>query len=212
MKPKFAGMERANSVTIDGHKMLYTNYPCGGIVFKNKDSLRFLDQKAAYILDKFEGEVNHGSFTIEGSRPTDGILQLYGSILALGKEGYETIVDHVVEMTQYLAARVDESPTLVRLHDPEMNDLAFQYVPQDWANLDSINELNKQLNREIYRDGDLYVGGTGELVFADQPSRWAQRVCIFHPYTETANIDAMIAKVETIGAQLTHRLEAQNGQ
>ncbi|MDP2103852.1 MAG: pyridoxal-dependent decarboxylase, partial [Candidatus Gracilibacteria bacterium] len=46
----FQGINQADSVTIDGHKMLYTNYGCGGIIFKDQESLGYIKQSAPYVL------------------------------------------------------------------------------------------------------------------------------------------------------------------
>lgn len=206
IKEKFKGIERADSVTIDGHKMLYTNYPCGGIVFRDKENLKFLDQNAAYILDKFKGEINHGSFTIEGSRPTDGILQLYSSFIGLGREGYETIVNHVVELTNYLYGKLEDDSLFRTLHVPEINSVCFQYIPPGSTCVGEVNNVNKTLNRLMYSDGTFYVGGTSNLLLGDTSGTWAQKVSIFHPYTEKENIDAMLDKMISLGPRAVHEV------
>lgn len=203
MREKFKGIERADSVTIDGHKMFYTYYPCGGIVFKDKsDPVNFLKQNANYILGKGE-HYDLGKSTIEGSRGTNGALQLYASILALGREGYETITDHTVKMTKYLAGLIDQSNVLQRTYDPEMNLLCFRYVPQSLdlvKDLERINELNKELNQKIYSDGNFYLGEDKIIISGEECN--VQRAIIMHPYVETYNLDALIEKVECIGNKI----------
>ncbi|MFA6461016.1 MAG: aminotransferase class V-fold PLP-dependent enzyme [Candidatus Woesearchaeota archaeon] len=208
MKPKFKGIERADSVTIDGHKMLYTNYPCGGIVFKNKlDPVESLKQSAKYILDRASEHYNLGKSTVEGSRSTDGTLQLYASIRALGKEGYELIVDHTVAMTRYLYEAVQQSPVLEAFHEPEMNVLCLRYIPQGWdrkTKVEEINELNVRLNENIYRDGEFYLGET-EMKKEGQNCK-VQRAIIMHPYVETYDLDRLVRKVEEIGGNIAKRM------
>ncbi|MEK6938522.1 MAG: aminotransferase class V-fold PLP-dependent enzyme, partial [Nanoarchaeota archaeon] len=208
MRPKFNGIERADSVTIDGHKMLYTNYPCGGIVFKNKlDPVESLKQSAKYILDKASEHYNLGKSTVEGSRSTDGTLQLYASILALGRQGYELIADHTVNMTEHLLRRVKQSPVLEAFHQPEMNLLCFRYVPQGWdrqRDIQPINQANVLLNQEIYRDGEFYLGET-EMKKDDQECK-VQRAIIMHPYVEKYDIDRLVRRVEELGEKVTQEM------
>ena len=47
---KFKGIERADSVTIDPHKMLYTHYPAGMILFKDRQDHALLKQRADYLI------------------------------------------------------------------------------------------------------------------------------------------------------------------
>lgn len=208
MRSKFAGIERADSVTIDGHKMLYTNYSCGGIIFKDKlDPIRFLKQSAKYILDKDTPHYNLGKSTLEGSRSTDGTLQLYASIVALGREGYELITQHTVSMTQYLHGAVKRSPVLEPFHNPEMNVLCFRYVPQEvdsYKNINKINRLNIALNQAIYADGEFYLGDT-EMERDGQKCK-VQRAIIMHPYVETYDLDRLVRRVEELGHKLKERV------
>lgn len=204
MRHKFKGIERADSVTVDGHKMFYTNYSCGCILFKDKvEPSAGLQEKAEYILSKSSEHYDSGNSTVEGSRSTDGILQLYASIKALGGEGYETVLGHAVDMAGYLANLVDASPVLERIHDPEMNILCFRYVPEGWDRVldaERIDRLNEDLNKEIYNDGEYYIGST-KVGFQGRKS-YVQRAIIVHPYVEKGTIEGLVAKIRDIGERL----------
>ena len=86
------GMSRAESITIDPHKMGYVGYPCGVIAFRNDRVRHFLTQRAPYITAAEHSALVHhpprhseelasasgaqrvstdafAPFTLEGSRP-----------------------------------------------------------------------------------------------------------------------------------------------
>lgn len=74
----FITMKRADSITIDPHKLGYVPYPAGLVAFKNGLVTELLTQRAQYISDTREGvrgidepkkieEV--GSYILEGSKP-----------------------------------------------------------------------------------------------------------------------------------------------
>lgn len=85
----FIGMSKADSITIDPHKMGYVNYPCGMVAFKNDRVRHFIIQKAPYItsirqdilihmppkhLEKLDDSPRvvveaFAPFIVEGSRP-----------------------------------------------------------------------------------------------------------------------------------------------
>ncbi len=210
MRSKFIGIDMADSVTIDGHKMFYVNYPCGGIVFKDpSDPMKYIKQEAAYVLK--EGEhYNAGSQTIEGSRGTDGIMQLYLGMLALGREGYSIVHQHVNNMTKYLYEVINWSDEFEALHEPELNSLLYKYNPKDLrlGELESqreniINEINSRIPGEAYKDGRFYVGET------EIGGKYMIRAVVVHPYTETETIDAYLKFVNGVAEAVTKDVVAE---
>lgn len=60
----FLAFPRAESISIDPHKMGYIPYPCGAVAFRNDRIRQFLKQEATYI-----NMANLGGFILEGSKP-----------------------------------------------------------------------------------------------------------------------------------------------
>lgn len=199
---KFKGIERADSVTMDGHKMFYTHYSCGGIIFKDKtDPSNFLKQSADYILDDQDQHYNSGKQTVEGSRGTGGILQLYSAIKSLGEEGYDVVLNHIADMTKYLAELADRSEDIEKLHDPELNMLSIRYVPKGLDpvdDLETINQINKRINELVYEDGEFYIGNNN--LRREGGNIDVQRVIVVNPYVERETMDALVKKIQDKGA------------
>ena len=61
------GIERADSVTVDGHKQLFVPMGLGILLLKHPEQCRFVAETASYIIPK--GSLDAGRFTLEGSRP-----------------------------------------------------------------------------------------------------------------------------------------------
>ena len=212
---KFDGIELADSITIDGHKMLYTHYPCGGIIFKDVETpARQLQQSANYIWDKTlnpEAHPNNGSQTIEGSRGTDGIFQIYAGMKALGREGYDLVQRHMHNLTKYLHDSVELSYDFTTEHPPGLNLLLFRYEPQSLderlrtvgledAKVEILDRVNEKLPKRAYDNGDFYVGGTG-IEKGDETTHHI-RAIIMHPYTETETIDSYLEYVKDLGDKI----------
>jgi glutamate/tyrosine decarboxylase-like PLP-dependent enzyme len=100
----FQAVPQADSVTIDPHKMGYTPYPCGAIVFRNDRVRHFVHQSAPYItrndsvvhhplrhldLERSTHDEPHittsapGPYTLEGSRPGSAAASLWIASKAL---------------------------------------------------------------------------------------------------------------------------------
>src|SRR5690554_3380553 len=70
VRPLFKGIERADSITIDPHKWMFSPYDCGAVIYKDMDAAkRAHSQKGAYLeIFKDEGA--------EGFNPADYQIQL----------------------------------------------------------------------------------------------------------------------------------------
>jgi len=74
----FLEFPRAESITVDPHKMGYVPYPCGVVAFRNDRVRHFLTQEAPYITvstpantqtRQYNPPSNVGPFILEGSKP-----------------------------------------------------------------------------------------------------------------------------------------------
>ncbi len=105
----FLAMKRADSVTIDPHKMGYTPYPCGMVAFKNDRVRHFIAQEAPYITsvssvhlppkhkDLKTGKTiitSFGPFILEGSKPgaAASALWLQLNVVPLNNRGHGLLV------------------------------------------------------------------------------------------------------------------------
>ena len=81
---RLKGVERADTVTMDGHKQLYVPMGCGLLFFRHPDSSNWVKKTAKYIIRKESFDM--GKFTLEGSRPATGI-HLHSNLHILGVRG-----------------------------------------------------------------------------------------------------------------------------
>ena len=84
----FRGIESADSVSVDVHKLLYCPMAMGIVVFRNEKDLGHLKQFSQYINRR--DSVDTGRFTIEGSRPF-ACLKPWASLKILGRDGYKLL-------------------------------------------------------------------------------------------------------------------------
>lgn len=151
-KPLLKGIERADSVTMDGHKQLYVPMGSGMVLFKNPASLSNIEHHAEYILRK--GSKDLGSHTLEGSRPGVAML-VHAAMEIIGREGYELLIDQGIEKAQLFASLIDAHKDFELVTSPELNLMTYRYVPE-WLQqvLASTDEktavkINKKLSKLI---------------------------------------------------------------
>lgn len=157
----FKSIEKADSVTIDGHKMFYTNYACGCIIFKDKNSQNYLEHSASYIMDENSSHEDHGRYTLEWSRWTAWVFQLWASIQSFGKNGYKTVLRKTLENTQIFRNLLEEADDFEILSgDSPLNLICFRYHPVGVDDDERLNDINAILKERMYIDGTYYVWNT----------------------------------------------------
>ncbi len=121
-----AGIEQADSVTLDAHKQLYVPMGAGVCLFRDVEALDAVQLTAQYIIRK--GSRDIGKHTLEGSRPGVCLL-VHAGLRIIGRRGYELLIDHGIELAASFAGLVDASEDFERVTAPELNLLTYRYVP-----------------------------------------------------------------------------------
>lgn len=123
-----SGIERADSVTIDGHKQLYVPMGAGMVVFKDPTAVSAIEHHANYILR--HGSKDLGSHTLEGSRPGMALL-VHAGFSIIGRKGYELLIDLGIERARTFAEMIRQHPDFELTSEPELNILTYRYCPAD---------------------------------------------------------------------------------
>jgi glutamate decarboxylase len=122
-----AGIERADSVTIDAHKQLYVPMGAGMVVFKDPTAVSAIEHHANYILR--HGSKDLGSHTLEGSRPGMALL-VHAGLSIIGRKGYELLIDLGIERARTFASMIRLHPDFELTSEPELNILTYRYCPE----------------------------------------------------------------------------------
>ncbi|KAH7262142.1 pyridoxal phosphate-dependent transferase [Fusarium tricinctum] len=168
------GLELADSITVDGHKLLNVPYDCGMFFTRSPAILQsvFTNPNAAYLssggASTIPSPLNIG---LENSRRFRA-LPAYAVLLSEGRPGMANLLGNVTALSRQLAAF---------LRDSEHYDL----LPEDGAGLDEVfmivlfrakdPELNDQLVQKINETRQMYVSGTswkGEKAVRVAISNW----------------------------------------
>jgi len=140
----FRGIEEADSVSIDAHKLLYCPMTMGLILFRNEKDLNFLRQSANYIIRK--DSVDTGRFTIEGSRPF-ACLKPWASLKIIGRQGYGLLFKSARENTDVLKEILNRCGNFEILNFPELFILNYRFIPesikQELITLEAIKKSSK---------------------------------------------------------------------
>ena len=153
------GVERAQSLTVDGHKWLNVPYDCGFAFVHDLGLLsRSFRYSAAYLPHPDDPRPTPGALGPESSRRARG-LAVWATLRAYGRDGYRRMVEQHVDLARRLADLVDEAPDLERLAEVPLNIVCFRFHPHGRTE-EELNDLNRRLGEEIIADGRVFVGTT----------------------------------------------------
>lgn len=165
-----SGIERADSVTLDAHKQLYTPVGAGMVVFKDVQALNAIEHHANYIIRR--GSRDIGKHTLEGTRPGNAML-VHSALRIIGKRGYELLIDQGVEKAREFAGMIVQAPDFELVTSPVLNLLTYRYVPPQARQLlqnanpeqryqinETLSALNESIQKEQRDLGKTFVSRT----------------------------------------------------
>jgi glutamate/tyrosine decarboxylase-like PLP-dependent enzyme len=168
------GVERADSITVDGHKWLNVPYDCGFAFVRDAARLaRALNVGAPYLPSPDDPRPNPGFLSPENSRRARA-LTVWATLRAYGRRGHREMVERHLRLARRLAERVDEAPELERLAPVQLNIVCFRVRPAGVAEED-LDELNRSLGEALLRDGRVFCGTTvydGKVAFRPAIVNW----------------------------------------
>lgn len=121
----FAGIERADSVTWDAHKMMGVPLTCSVILARHKGHLtKHFNETASYLFQDDTDDLNPGTRSLQCGRRND-VLKLWTAWKTHGDAGYRQRVEILRENTRYARRQVRRHPDLELVREPESLNLCF---------------------------------------------------------------------------------------
>lgn len=169
-----AGIEHADSITVDAHKWLNVPYDCGISFVREPARLaRALNIGAPYLPSPDDPRPNPGFLAPENSRRSRALV-LWATLRAYGRDGYRAMVERHLRLARRLGERVDREPELERLAEVQLNVVCFRVRPPELDD-EALDELNRRLGAALLEDGRVFAGTTvyeGRVAFRPAIVNW----------------------------------------
>ncbi len=124
----FNGIELADSVTFDAHKLLYSPLSMGMVLFRNETDLNNVKHTSNYVIRP--DSVDQGRFTIEGSRPFS-CLKPWATFKILGSDGFKLLFENAFDLISLLQDLIERHPNFEAMNYPELFIFNYRYVPNE---------------------------------------------------------------------------------
>lgn len=153
-----AGFEKADSVVLNPHKWLFTNFDCSAHFVRDPEPLvRTLAIRPSYLKTHGrDGVVNFSEWGVPLGRRFRA-LKLWMVIRSYGLEALRDKIREHVAMAEEIAARLAAAPGFEITTAPMLSLFSFRYAP---AGADQLDALNTRLVQAINDDGRIYLTPT----------------------------------------------------
>lgn len=195
------GLERADSLIMDYHKMMMTPALTTAVFFRRGgDAYRTFHQQADYLLSfdtSEEDQFNMGRRTFECTKNMMS-LRVFSLLSCYGSDVFRDYVVRVNAVAAGFAGAVRAHPEFELALEPACNIVCFCYRPTGVVHSAAdLNDLNAMIRAQVVAETDYY------LVQTRLRGRVYLRCTFTNPATESAHTDGLLQKIEAIGVGIT---------
>ncbi|MEZ5964464.1 MAG: aminotransferase class V-fold PLP-dependent enzyme [Planctomycetota bacterium] len=184
-RPTFAGLERADSITLDPHKWLYVPFESGCLLTARVADLErgFASGPAGYLQDIPDAEVN---FFARGPELTRGnrALKLWFLLRACGLEQIRNAIRSDLACARLACALVVEDPRLEVVTPPRLSVFTFASRAGE--------DATQRLMEAVLADGFLMLSSSRV------DGRYVLRWCVANARTTTDDVRQAVARVRAL--------------
>lgn len=198
-RAQLKGLERADSIVADFHKMLLMPALVTGVLFRDaKAGAKAFDQDAGYLFGDVDDDAwsDVGRRTIECTKKMLG-LKVWACLRAYGVAYFRDHVRACCEKALALAALISADERLELLVQPEANIVCFRVRGKDGGQ-------HAAIRKAVIDDGDFYcvqVHLHARGLKKEQQGLWL-RTTLLNPATTTAHLQQLLSRVLTLSETL----------
>ncbi|KAK1902532.1 Glutamate decarboxylase 1 [Dissostichus eleginoides] len=203
---KLNGVERANSVTWNPHKMMGVPLQCSAVLVRERGLLQGCNSMCAGYLfqpDKqYDTSYDTGDKAIQCGRHVD-IFKFWLMWKAKGTVGFEQHIDKCLDLSAYLYDKIKnrEGYELVSEGEPQHTNVCFWYIPPGLRGLPDGQERQERLHKVAPKIKAMMMeSGTTMVGYQPQGDKvnFFRMVISNHAATRS-DIDFLIEEIERLG-------------
>lgn len=199
-RDKLNGLENADSITVDLHKLFFQPISCGVFLVKDQQHFRHIAYHAEYLnplKDEEKGILNLVNKSVQTTRRFDA-LKLFLSLKMVGTRTFGQMIDDTLTLARYTADYMTEKENImIKNPVPELNTVIFRYQPDIKEKRDiDLCEVNRNIQQRLLHSGKGVIAKT--TVYG----KTFLKLTLLNPRTQQEDIHSLLAEIETLGAEL----------
>ena len=159
-RSRLAGLESADSVSVDFHKLFWQPIPCSVFLLAHAQHFDLIKMHADYLnpeAHETEGIPDLVTKSVLTSRRFDA-LKLWISFQTLGREKLAQMIDRTITLANHAAEVIRRNPRLELMCEPQLSTVVFRVLPAN-AGIDS-DRLSARIRQQLFRTGRAVIGHT----------------------------------------------------
>jgi L-2,4-diaminobutyrate decarboxylase len=201
-RAKLTGIELADSLGMDFHKLLWQPIPCSAFLLRHVRHFDSMKMHADYLnpeLHEEEGIPNLVTTSLLTSRRFDA-LKLWISLQSLGRKKLAQMIDRTIELAAQTAAFIKkESPHLELIAEPQLSTVVFRYLPKN-SPLDA-DKINTAIRKSFFDSGMAIIGHTRVR------GRQCLKFTCMNPAVTASEIQDLVGKIVATGIELEAQMQ-----
>lgn len=201
LSPLVAGISRADSVTLDLHKLGWVPAAASVLLVRDPRSFRSTDRTVDYLIPHDDVDAGLEGLlgrSLQTTRRAD-CLKVAATLQAYGTTGLGDMVDSCHDLANVAARAIDADPRLELVVDPTLTTVLFRCRTAAGADPD---ELQARVRRELLTSGRALIGRTRMRVTNDRPERVVLKLTLINPTTDPTDIAALVDLVALTGESI----------
>ena len=186
-KHNVKGIERADSLIWDAHKMMRVPALCTAVLYKNVISqINAFQQKGSYVFhDEDVIGMDSMPYTIECTKSALG-MKLYWSFALEGEKAIGNFIQNSFQQARDLYHYLNNHKEFYCPYEPESNILCFQYRPDLLTNKQQL-----ELRYQLINTGDFYITS------CEIKGKRYLRTVLMNPLTQKEDYISLSIAIET---------------
>jgi L-2,4-diaminobutyrate decarboxylase len=180
LRERLAGLEHADSVTVDFHKLWWQPFNASALVVRDVGRFDLLRVRSNYLDrgDELEGMTNLVGRSLDTSRRFDA-AKVVASLRTIGQRDFAAMLEHLVELGVYAAKRIDQSDDFELVAPASAVSCVF-HAPGF-----SADDL-RRVQQELLAEGVMVLGRT------EIHGRSALKFTFMNPLATSADVDQLL--------------------
>ena len=201
-----AGIEQADSVSIDYHKTWFQPVSCSALVVRDGAALGHVTWHADYLNPQDltgRGHPNQVDKSLQTTRRFED-LKLCVSLRVMGANTLGGYLDDVIDLTRDVADAMRDMRDIEVAADPQLSTVVFRYRPAGVPDHE-VDRINTRIRAELFDSGRAMVAATkvGGVCFL--------KLTLLNPKATSADILGIIELVRGAGVrQLARRIPGRD--
>ena len=203
-KDRLAGIELADSISTDFHKLFFQPISCGALLIRDNHNFKYLLHHADYLNRETDELPNLVDKSIATTKRFDA-LKLLMSMQALGTDKFGAMYDHLISLTQDVAELVTATDKFELLAQPQLSTVLFRYNPlctgDDELSIEQeqhICMINQRLRLDLLTAGQAVLGETKINGYT------CLKLTILNPCLQLNDFEGLFSKITDFAEQQTY--------